>query len=215
MYADRMKTLMKAYSTVERNNKLYTKTKDENQIQKAQVEFLIGMQEQLRMFDLAVTQKESEWREAVLTVLEEEIIKDLSYVFPTDGYSIKLSTKVSRGKIHIEAMVGSTFSGDIPGRIRGTQGRIFQQVVSFAALIGVMELLGIKTVYIDEAFSGSSKQNVKKLNSLLNNLWERGYNLILIAQDTSMANGLEANKLFLTRSLDNKTFVVQEEVSGG
>ena len=207
MYSERMRTLLRAYSSAEKNNKLYLDAKRDNIIQQAQVDFLFGLQNQLRGFDLAVTQKESEWRDAVLIALESEIVKDLAYVFPEDGYTVSLSTRVLRGKIHIEATVSSIFSGDMPGRIRGTQGRIFQQVVSFAALIGVMELLGIKTAYIDEAFSGSSKQNIKKLNKLLESLREREFNLIMIAQDTSIANGLDVNCLYLSRSLDNKTLI--------
>ena len=100
--------------------------------------------------------------------------------------------------------------GDFPGKISGTQGRLFQQVVSFAGLIGVMSLLGIKTIYIDEAFSGSAKKNIGKLNRLLLHLKERGFNLVIIAQDIAMAEGLPANRMLLSRSVDNKTTIIQE-----
>lgn len=210
MYADRMRTLSKAYASAEKNNKVYLAALEQQGFEKAQLDFLTGLHAQLKSFDLAVTQKESEWREGILSVLENEIVKDLTYVFPTDGYTVKLSTRVLRGKIHIEARACSIFSGDIPGRISGTQGRIFQQVVSFAGLIGVMLLLGISTVYIDEGFSGASKWNVRKLTRLISSLKERGINLVMIAQDTSMADGLECNKLILQRSMDNQTIVTQE-----
>ena len=162
MYADRMRTLSRAYNSAERSNKLYVQAMEENALQRQQLDFLAGLQEQIKTLDLAITSKESEWREAILSTLEAEIVDCLAYVYPTDGYNVKLSTKVLRGKIHIEAKVKSTFADEIPGRIQRTQGRLFQQVVSFAALIGVMTLLGINTIYIDEAFSGSSKRNVKK-----------------------------------------------------
>lgn len=210
MYGARMRTLSRAYKAAERNNKFFTDALEQQILQEKQLDFLVGLQEQLKTLDLGITTEESKWREAILSILETEIVTDLAYVFPNDGYNVKLTPRVLRSKIHIEASVSSTFSGDLPGRIRGTQGRIFQQVVSFAALIGVMSLLGIDTVYEDEAFSGSSKRNVKKLNSLLLSLKKRGFNLILIAQDTSMADGIDANRLILHRSLDNKTTVLQE-----
>lgn len=210
MYSARLHTLSRAYSSAERNNALYLDAKEKQTLHQEQVNFLAGVVEHLKTLDLAITKQEGEWRESVLSVLSSEIANDLAFVYPEDGYQVELTSRVLRNKIHINASVTSTFAKDFPGKIRGTQGRLFQQVVSFAALIGVMSLLGINTVYDDEAFSGSSKKNVKKLNRLLLHLKERGFNLILIAQDLAMAEGLPANRMFLSRSIDNKTAIVQE-----
>lgn len=210
MYSSRLQTLTKAYTSAERDNKIYNEALKEQALQQQQLDFLVGMQNQLKSFDLAVTTKESEWRETILDVLTNEIVSALAYVFPTDGYDVKLTTKVSRGKIHIDAVARSTFAGEMSGRISGTQGRLFQQTVSFSALYSVMLLLGISTIYVDEAFSGSSERNVRKLTSLISSLKERGINLVMIAQNTSMADGLDCNRLILTRSLDNQTTVTQE-----
>lgn len=178
-----------------------------------QLDFLMGLHVQIDSLSKSITQRESEWRESILSMLEAEITADLARVYPTDGYRVKLSSRVLRGKIHIDAKVYSFATNEIPGKIRGTQGRLFQQVVSFAALKGVMTLLGVKTLYVDEAFSGSSKRNIKKLNGLLAALQEQGHNLVLIAQDTSMADGIPANRLFLSRSIDNKTMLQQRGVN--
>lgn len=210
MYSARLRTLSRAYSSAARNNALYMDARDKQSLYQAQVDFLNGMAEHLKTLDLAITKQEGEWRDSVLAVLSSEIANDLAFVYPEDGYQVTLSSRVLRGKIHINATVTSTFAKDFPGKIRGTQGRLFQQVVSSSALIGVMSLLGINTIYMDEAFSGSSKKNVKKLNKLLLHLKERGFNLILIAQDLTMAEGLPANRMFLSRSIDNKTTIVQE-----
>lgn len=212
MYADRMKILVRAYTSASKSNIAYNKALEQSSLQKLQIEFLEGMHAQLHAFVLSVIEQESLWREAILSSLETEIVEALSWVYPTDGYQIGLTSSVSRGKIHIDAKVSSIYAQDLPGRIRNTQGRLFQQVVSFAALFGVMSLLGIKTVYIDEAFSGSSRKNIRKLNSLLSHMKERGFNLVLIAQDTTMADGISANRLFLRRTLDNKTEITQEVV---
>lgn len=209
MYASRLSTIGKAMKAAERNNTLYEKALQEKAVQQGAVSFLEGLSAQIKSLDLTMTNVESNWRESILGKLEAEILDDLHYVYPSDGYSVHLSTRVLRGKIHIDAKVRSSFSNDIPGRIVKTQGRLFQQVVSFAALIGVMDLLGVKTIYIDEAFSGSSKSNIKKLNHLLSVLEERGINLVMIAQDTNIATGVNANRLFLRRSIDNKTTIEQ------
>lgn len=210
MYSARLRTLTRAYNNAERSNTLYTDAVQRQSLHQAQVDFLIGLSEHIRALDLAITEKEGEWREGILSVLSSEIISDLAFVYPSDGYQVNLDARVLRGKIHITASVTSTFARDLPGKIRGTQGRLFQQVVSFAGLLGVMDLLGIKTVYVDEAFSGSAKKNIHKLNRLLLHMKERGFNLIIIAQDIAMAEGLPANRMFLSRSVDNKTMIVQE-----
>lgn len=210
MYSARLRTLSRAYNTAERNNSLYNDALKRQGLYHAQLEFLLGLSEHLKTLDLAITEKESAWRDDVLSVLASEIVSDLAFVYPSDGYQVNLSAKVLRGKIHISASVTSTFVGNFPGKISGTQGRLFQQVVSFAGLIGVMSLLGIKTIYIDEAFSGSAKKNIGKLNRLLLHLKERGFNLVIIAQDIAMAEGLPANRMLLSRSVDNKTTIIQE-----
>lgn len=204
--------LSRSYKRAERDNATYNQALLQKNYFGAQLQFLEGLQESIRTFNLDVTSKESEWRKAVLELIESEIATDLAFVYPADGYQVNLDSRVLRGKIHIEATVTSTFAKDIPGKIRGTQGRLFQQVVSFSSLIAVMLLLGAKTIYMDEAFSGSAKKNVKKLNKLLLSLKERGFNLVLIAQDISMAEGLPANRMFLSRTVDNKT-IIQEETS--
>lgn len=203
--------LARSYKRAERENIAYNEALKQKQILESQMNLLVGLQECLKTFSLDVTTKESEWRDAVLGILSSEIADDLAFVYPSDGYQVNLTSKVLRGKIHIDATVTSTFASNIPGKIKGTQGRLFQQVVSFSSLIGVMLLLGIKTIYVDEAFSGSAKKNVKKLNRLLLSLAERGFNLVLIAQDISMAEGLPANRMFLSRTVDNKT-IIQEEI---
>lgn len=215
MYSDRLKTLSRAYKSAERGNQLYNDSMQKKQLYQARVDFLVGLSEHLKMLDLSITTEESKWRDRVLEMLASEIVTDLAFVYPADGYQVKLSTRVLRGKIHISATVTSTFARDFPGRIKGTQGRLFQQVVSFAGLIGVMDLLGIKTIYVDEAFSGSAKKNVKKLNRLLMELKNRGFNLVIIAQDLTMAEGIPANRMFLSRSVDNKTTIVQEVDDNG
>ena len=97
----------------------------------------------------------------------------------------------------------------MPGELSDSQGCLFQQVVSFAALVGIMDLLRVNTVYVDEAFSGVARANIEKITALLNMYQQRGYNIVLIIQDDSVAKSVEANTLMLSRSLDNKTTVLQ------
>ena len=128
MYSARLRTLTRAYKSAERNNMLYDEAVQKQHYLESQVNFLVGLSEHLKTLDQAITTQESEWRQAVLSILASGIADDLAFVYPADGYQVNLSARVLRGKIHIDATVTSTFAKDFPGRIRGTQGRLFQQV---------------------------------------------------------------------------------------
>lgn len=210
-FCERFSVLSKAYKVASRENLVYTKALGDIAKYREQLAYIENLQQSLKILYSIIVEKENEWQDTVLRILESEIAECLSFVYPADGYYVTLSTRILRGKVHIESMVNSYFLGQAVGDISEMQGRLFQQIVSFAALIALMKILGVDTVYIDEAFSGAAKENVEKINRLLRYVQESGKNLVLIAQDTSMAKDIKANVLFLTRSLDNKTSVIQQE----
>lgn len=207
MYAERLNTLVKMYKVAERSNKAFEDANRSIATLRGQQLYVTGLSQAIAVLERVISLQEKAWQDRVLRELEAEIIEELSYVYPTDGYTVSLTSRILRGKIHIEGFVRSNFADTMAGDISDTQGRLFQQIVSFSALIGIMKILGVNTVYIDEAFSGSSTQNIEKVNQLLRVLQTRGFNIILISQNMAIANGLDANVLLLNRSLDNKTNV--------
>lgn len=209
MYADRLRGLEKAYKLAAKENDSFLQTKSEIDYIKSQLLYIGGLASGLSMLDAIIAKQENDWQEFVLRKLEAEITQALAFVYPSDGYKVSLQARVLRGKIRIEGSVSSYFTKNMPGELSDSQGCLFQQIVSFAALVGIMGLVNVGTIYVDEAFSGVAKNNIDKINSLLKMYQERGFNIILIAQDVSIANGILANTLFLTRSVDNKTSIMQ------
>lgn len=214
MYAERVQTLMKAYKHTAESNKMYLEASKALSKYKAEKQYMLGLSSGIQVFERIIIEQEKAWQDSVLKLLEAEIMEALSIIYPNDGYSVKLSARVLRGKVHIDGSVKSYFSQEMPWDLSDTQGRLFQQVVSFSALICIMKIMGAKTVYIDEAFSGASKQKVTLVNKLLSHVAERGCDIVLIAQDVSMASNIDANVLVLERSLDNKTTVTMGGIVG-
>jgi len=212
LYSQRVETLAKAYRAAKRNNAAFHEATSNVAKYTQQLRYIRNLKGSLRLFSGIVVEQEGDWQAKVLRMLEAQIMEYLYYVYPMDGYKVDLSTRIVRGKVHVEGEVRSQFLGSLTGDVADTQGRLFQQVVSFAALIAIMKILGVDSVYIDEAFSGASKANVAKINKLLQHVQEEGLNVTLIAQDTTMAENIKSNVLILTRSVDNKTTVVQREV---
>lgn len=209
MYMSRLRTLKRAYQNAERSNTAYREATSNIAKYRSQLQYIRGLGQSLKILDALIAECESEWRESVLRMLEAEIAQDLAFIYPSDGYNVFLTSRVLRGKVHIEGYARSYYGGDMNGDLADSQGRLFQQVVSFGALVCIMKILGVETVYVDEAFSGASNRNVEKINRLLQDIKERGLNIILIAQDITMARNIDANVLLLSRSLDNKTSIVQ------
>ena len=207
MYSERLKALATAYKLAEKTNAAYERAIVEVNRRKSQVAYLQNLNQSIITLERLIAEQEEKWQRGMLDMLEASIAEHLAYVFPHDGYTVKLSTRLLRGKIHIEASAQSYFAGAISGEIDDSQGRLFQQIVSFAALMCVMKILNVNTVYIDEAFSGVSEKNSSCINKLLKSYEDRGCNIILIAQMPNMAADIEANVLRLSRSLDNKTYV--------
>lgn len=212
MYAQRIGVLRSACRLIERNNKQYLENLaalDEAKLQLSRISSII---EKLKALDTTVAKTEQEWRKGILSYLEDSISDYLAIAFPEDGYQIALEAVVLRGKIHIETSIKSYAFELIEGSIRETQGCFFQEIVSFAALVSISRLLGIKTVYVDEAFSGASPENFIKLNKLLQRVKEQGVNLVLISQ-SNYFEGISGNFLHLQRSLDNQTIVRQVKIN--
>ena len=209
MYLERFNTLARAYRAEARNNAAYEEAMSSLAKHRLELRYIQGLEGALQKLSALIVGKESEWQDKVLRMLEAEIMEYLSIVYPNDGYVVQLSCRVLRGKVHVDAKVTSYFASTMPWSVADTQGRLFQQIVSFAALECVMRILGADTIYVDEAFSGSSEENVQLVNRLLMAAQSKGRNVIMIAQNHAVAAGIDANVLYIERSIDNKTTVQQ------
>lgn len=210
VYRDRVSVLKRAYSAARRNNELYTNLHDERAELKRKLEFASGIQRAAKVLHVEIVAGEQQWREGVLARIEQEIAQALAFVYPEDNYTIKLSSRILRDKIHVESYVQSVSLKKVSGKMRRTQGLLFRQIVSLAAVICIAKFQGVDTVYVDEAFSGASKRNMSKAQKLLEWYSSRGVHVVVIAQDPVIAGNLDANVLTLRRTLDNKTVISQE-----
>lgn len=212
MFVERLNTLTKAYRAAKKTNEAYDAAYKNVAKFTQELGYMSGLMSGLNLIGGIIVDQEEKWQSNVLRLLEAEITEYLSFVYPSDGYTITLSSRILRGKVRIDGEVRSYFVNGMSGEVSDTQGRLFQQIVSFAALATIQGILGVKTIYVDEAFSGASKANIEKVNTLLKHVHEKGFNVVLIAQDTNIAQGIDANILYLSRSIDNKTSIEQRVV---
>lgn len=210
-YLSRFQTLEKAYQSIDRMNELYRTTKENIERYSIKLERVQLLQYFLKRSKNIIAHGEKEWRDAITQLLEAEINKNLTLIFPTDNYHISLDYDVVRNKIHLKPRISSKDFDKI--KINKSQGRLLTQIASVSAVIAILKLQGINTIYIDEAFSGSSKENLEKVGSMIAEILEDGINLIMIVQNSSIATNLtNAHIYHFSRSALNETTIKEDEL---
>lgn len=208
-YLSRLQTLTKAYQNIEKTNELYKDTKEKIEQYTVKLERIGTLQFFLKRSKQIIANSEKEWRDAITQLLEAEINKNLTLIFPADNYHISLDYEVVRNKIHLKPRISSKDFEKI--KINKSQGRLLTQVASASAVIAIMKLQGINTIYIDEAFSGSSKENLEKIGGMIAEILNDNINLVMIVQHSNIASNLpDAHIYHFSRSILNETTIVEE-----
>ena len=205
----RFQTLDKAYKSIARGNDIYIKTSNDIEVFTKKLERIKTLQYFLKRAKQRIAQSEKEWRDAITHLLEAEINKNLSLIFPSDNYRVTLDYEVVRNKIHLKPRISSKDFEKI--KINKSQGRLLTQIASASAVIAIMKLQGITTIYIDEAFSGASKENLEKVGGMIAEILNEGLNLVMIVQHAVIASNLpNAHIYHFSRSLLNETTIIEE-----
>lgn len=205
----RLNLLKKTYTRMKKDNERYEELLKELTDVKEILIDLDKLSEECKILNSVILSTEEMWRDAMLRKIEEEISWALSVVFPSDGYEVSLGVRTLRGKLHLSATVTSFNIPNSSLVIKKTQGRLFQQVVSIASVIAIMDMLGVRTIYIDEAFSGASPSNITLAGDMLMAWVERGFNLVIIAQNLNIIRSADANIFRLSRTAYNQTIIEQ------
>ena len=87
--------------------------------------------------------------------------------------------------------------------------------MSLAAIASIMKINGIKTIYLDEAFSGASKENMALMGKIISEMIVDGINLVLIIQHEDLIPGnVDWHSIYLTRGQHNCTVITEKYIRG-
>ena len=204
---DRINNISKIASVLENSNKQYKETESKLLQQKERSESLGSLFSLLHALEKDIKVGEKEWRDWAVKDLENNINTCLAIVFPDDKYCIHLDVSTKYGKVRLFTSVTSNCVQD-KLTIKGTQGRLFQQTVTFGAILAFMKFVGTNTIYIDEAFSGTSQSNWDKVEALLQYALNNGANIVMISQNADI--GLPANVYSFSRDTENCSHITYE-----
>lgn len=156
-----------------------------------------------RLVDLRVLQEitgkeEIAFKQRRLCYLDGNITESLQYIFPKKSLYAKTSCNFDRRntKLHLSLV-------DKKGYVRPTyltEGKFAQQLISFTAAKSCAKLLGKNKLYLDEAFSNSSEDNLLKMQKLLQESINDGFQLVLISQSHLLFSDISHHEIILSSS---------------
>lgn len=161
----------------------------------ALVEYLTTLTIDLRVLKEIVKREEAAFKRRRLSYLDGSITEKLSYIFPKKNLCARTECNFERNNTKLRLSLV-----DEKGNVRPpylTEGKFAQQLISFAAAQSCTKLLGRNKLYLDEAFSNASEDNLIKMQELLKTCVEDGFQIILISQSPLLFSDIKRHEIIL------------------
>jgi len=137
----------------------------------------------LKTLHAVVNKKASEFTQGRKSLLEQTVEDNLRYIFPEENFRVKLDLDVSKtGKETCKLLLGKEENGKVSAYTptNAQNGRFVRQLISLVIVYTINLLRGSDMVYMDEALASSDKDNLTKLEPLLNRMIDSKMQVILI-----------------------------------
>jgi hypothetical protein len=133
-----------------------------------------------------------------LLFLSERITENVSYVFPYEGFKVKVKSdfKNRNSKTTLEII-------DKKGRTRLphiNEGKLLQELISFSSAIGINESAGCVIIPMDEAFAASDSDNLGKLAELIELAISKGMQIMMVEQSADGYKNLPRREFRLEKN---------------
>lgn len=163
---------------------------------------------------LRITKDEyTKFQESRVSFIENSLAYILTILFPNEDFTPKLNYSVERNNIQCELIFIDGNGNTRYPRI--TEGGFMKDLVGFTSAIKVLELLGSKTFYIDEAFSRASQENKEKMGDIIKNYLDDGLQMIMISQSSECYHNLPRKEFYLLKENNECRIVKQLDIDMG
>lgn len=146
-----------------------------------------------KIFINLLVSEDNAFKEKRLRYLEAYIDKNLEIIFPNEGFKSKIDFDYSYNNQKV-----TLYLVDRENKIRipsVCEGSFLQQLIGFSAAVGIIECLGSNKLYMDEAFSASSMENLTKISGLLKKLLDEGSQILIIEQKNDIFKDLPRREI--------------------
>ncbi|MFQ9249550.1 MAG: hypothetical protein ACLR3R_20090 [Clostridium paraputrificum] len=151
----------------------------------------------------------SKYQSNRVAFIENSLAEILALLFPNEFFIPKLNYSLERRNIRCELIFTDADGNERHPRI--TEGDFMKDLIAFTSAIKVLELVGSKTFYIDEAFSHASLSNKEKMGNVIGSYIDEGLQMILISQSAECYQNLPRKEFYLVKE-DNVCKLVEERL---
>ena len=129
-----------------------------------------------------------------LNLLNAEITDSLAKVMPEKSFRANVKCDFNRKNRVITSLIdanGAEFSPKM------SNGKLVQYVTTFSGISGIVKALGIKNLYVDEAFGVSSINRLPAVGDYINSLVGQGIQIILVSQNDGLYRDIPRREFHL------------------
>lgn len=150
------------------------------------------------------------YRKSRKSELESRVESALNLVFPEEHFKVHFEVDVSNRKYVAELLLGKEVDGIMYwGTPRGQNGGMAKQLIAFTAVGEINLMIGSDLYIADEPFSSSDDFNILAVKAILKYFNENGLQVLIIEHKPSLYEGIEHNKIKLTKDRANQNGKVQ------
>lgn len=153
----------------------------------------------LEIFITACTTEDNAYRERRKEYMTSYIDENLNIIFPDEGFRSKLEFDYKYKSQMVALTLIDKFGIERMPRL--SEGMMLQQLISFSASIGLAECMGKNKIFMDEAFSASSPENLTKVGRLVEHLISKGFQLIVIEQKDDIYKDIPRREIHLLKDV--------------
>lgn len=151
--------------------------------------------------DRAFKKRRSEYLNAIITASLQEI-------FPNDELCAKLNYNFDRKSDVSLELLDADLNELFPDIC---SGKLQQYLISFAAVAGIANGLGVKNLYIDEAFGVAAPAILGEIGKVVQKRVEQGMQILVIAQNPGLYQDLPRREIKLQKDPVRKRVEVVSE----
>lgn len=179
------------------NEELVDLTKNLNEVKelRAEIENNITAYKTL----IKVTKAEDlNYKNRRLAFIEENLDNYIDLIFPNEGFKAKINCGVKynteRAVLTLQNKVGRISK---PKRL---EGKLCRQLINFSATKVISECFNLNKLYLDEAFTASSRENLTKISTIVKSAIDSGAQIILIEQEDGVYKDLPRREIHISKN---------------
>ena len=144
-----------------------------------------------------VEQEDREFKNRRILYINDLITESLQEIFPEERLSAELECdfyRQSEVSLVLRDYMHNEYVPDI------CSGKLQQYIISFAAVAGITKGLGIRNLYVDEAFGVAAPAILGDLGEFIKKIVDDGMQVIMIAQNPGLYQGMPRREISLRKN---------------